>query len=85
MPVKLIRQIKMFLSETCSKVHIGKYLCVAFHVQNGLKQGNTLSALPFSVALELAVRKDQENKETLELNRTRQFLVYADIHLLSKN
>jgi len=41
--MKLIKLIKMCLSETYSKVCIGKNLLDAFPVQNGLKQGDALS------------------------------------------
>jgi hypothetical protein len=36
-PLKL-RLIKMCLNESYSKVHIGKYLCDNFPIQNGVKQ-----------------------------------------------
>jgi hypothetical protein len=35
----------MCLSETYSKVHIGKHLSDSFPIQNGLKQGDSLSLL----------------------------------------
>jgi hypothetical protein len=36
-------------------------------------------------ALDYTIRKIQENKERLELNRTHQFFDYADVHLLGTN
>jgi hypothetical protein len=58
-PMKLVRQIKMYLNETYSKVRIGKHLSANFPIQNGLKQGDALSPLLFNFALEYAIRKVQ--------------------------
>jgi hypothetical protein len=46
-PKKLVRQIKMCLNEIYSKVCVGKLLADKFPIQNGLKQGDTLSPLLF--------------------------------------
>jgi hypothetical protein len=56
--MKLVRLIKMCLNETYSKVFIGKHLPDSFPIQNGLKQGDALSQLFFSFALEYAIRKE---------------------------
>jgi hypothetical protein len=48
-PMKLVRLIKMCLTETYSRFHAGKNLCDMFLIRNGLKKDG-LSPLLFNFA-----------------------------------
>jgi hypothetical protein len=55
--MNVIRLIKMCLNESYTKVCVVKHLYDSFPIQNGLKQGDSLSPLLYSFALEYAIRK----------------------------
>ena len=68
----------MCLTETYSRVRVGKNLSGMFLIRNGLKQGDALSPLLFSFTLEHTTRRVQVNQDGLKLNGTHHLLAYAD-------
>ena len=51
----------MSLTETYSRVQVGKNVSDKFPISNGLTQGDALSPLRFNFALEYAIRRVQVN------------------------
>jgi len=88
---KLVRLVKMSLTETYSRVWVVKNVSDRFPIRNGLKQGDAVSPMLFNFALEYAIRRVQVNRDGLKLNGTHQ--LYADdvnivggsIHTLKEN
>jgi hypothetical protein len=57
----------MCLNESYSNINIGKYLSDSFPNQNGLNQGDDLSPLLFTFALEYDIRMVEGNQFELKL------------------
>jgi len=85
-PKKLVRLIKMSLTETYSRVQVGENVSDRFPTRNGLKQGDALSPLFFNFALEYTIRRVHVNQEGLKLNGILQLLAYVnDVNILGRS
>jgi len=54
--MKLVRLIKLCLSETYNRVWVGKHLSDMFSIRDVLKQGDALLSLLFNFAFEYVIR-----------------------------
>jgi len=92
-PGKLVRLNKTSLTETYSRVRVGKNVSDRFPIRNGLKQGDALEPLLFNFVLQYAIRRVQVNQDGLKVKGTHQLQTYADnvnilggsIHILKEN
>jgi len=85
-PDKLIRLVKMTLSDTLCKVKIQNKTSNAFQVRFGVRQGDSLSSILFNLALEKVIRSIKTNPGGTIMNRLSQHLAYADdVNLIARN
>jgi hypothetical protein len=59
--MKRVRLIRMCLNETYSKVRTGKNLSDAFHIQNGLEQGYSIT-IAFQLSFKICFQEGLELK-----------------------
>jgi sorting nexin-29 len=76
--MKLVRLVRMTLTNTNSKVKIQGKLSLSFETTIGLRQGGSLSTLLFNLYMERIIRNVRINPGGTIFNRTRQCLAYAD-------
>jgi hypothetical protein len=77
-PMKLVRLVKMTLTNTKSKVKIQGQLSPSFEITTRLRQGDSLSTLLFNLFMEKITRSIRINSGGKIVDRTRKYLAYAD-------
>ena len=77
-PMKLVRLVRMTLTNTNSKVKIQGKLSPSSETTIGLRQGDLLSTLLFNLCMEKIIRNDRINPGGTIFNRIRQCLAYVD-------
>jgi len=76
-PNKIVNLIKLCNSNTKCVVRVQGELSNPFEVGKGLRQGDALSPVLFSLALESVLRR-MPRRQTMELNENHTLLAYAD-------
>jgi hypothetical protein len=76
--MKLVRLVRMTLTNTNSEVKIQGKLSLSFETTTGLRQGNSLFTLLFNLCMEKIIRSVRINPGRTIFNRTRQCLSYVD-------
>ena len=76
--MKLVSLINLCMTETYSRVRVGKNVSVMFPIRKSLRQEDVLSPFLFNFTLEYAIRRVQVIQDGLKLNVTHQLVVYAD-------
>jgi hypothetical protein len=67
-PKKLVRIIKICLTETYSRLQVGNNLSDMFPIKSGVKQEDALLPLLLNFSLKYAIRRVLVNQDGLKLN-----------------
>lgn len=76
-PTKIVKLIKSCNSNTNCVVRVQEELSIPFEVVKGLRQGDALSPVLFTLALESLIRRIPQ-KKSMGLNGNHTILAYAD-------
>jgi porphobilinogen deaminase len=79
-PIKLLNLITLTLQNATAQVGVNNYLTEAIDINTGVRQGDPLSALLFSMVID-AVMKNLDIRGNI-YTRLRQICVYADDMLI---
>jgi hypothetical protein len=83
---KLIRMVKMTLSNTTARDKVQNELAERFDINSGLRQGDVISSQLFNPCLEKVITNIDINPGGTIFNRTLQVLTYADdVDLAARN
>ncbi|KAJ4430124.1 hypothetical protein ANN_22334 [Periplaneta americana] len=77
-PTKLIRMVKLLMSNTYNQVKIQNLTSKPFQIHNGVRQGDALACLLFNIALESVVRKSEVQTRSNIFYKSTQILAFAD-------
>ena len=77
-PMKLVRLVRMTLTNINSKVKIQGKPSPSFETTIGLRQGHSLSTLLFNLCMEKIIRNVRIGPDGTIFNRTKQCLAYED-------
>jgi hypothetical protein len=75
---KLINMIRLTLQETQSMVRVNNKISEKFEIREGVRQGDPLSSVLFSIVLEKAIRDANINRTGLIYHKKHQCLAFAD-------